>query len=190
MGVVAFIRRHKWKLSLLGAGTAVGTSLQPAFHSSYGTVLLTTSHFRSHRHHPPFRSPHRHRTMSVGQFTGDQLMSGYALGRNSSRVLAPPGGKSKYATFPARPPSPEGSLSVATSRRRRSIPLTWLVRCNCSDIFGTFESAQIEPAPAAHAKRNASTVFRSPIRQVCRGSMIIVASVFAIFNHILHTPCL
>jgi hypothetical protein len=30
---------------------------------------------------------------SVGAHTGDALMSGYALGRNSSRVLQPPGGR-------------------------------------------------------------------------------------------------
>lgn len=41
--------------------------------------------------HGQYKAPQVH--ASVGAHTGDALMSGYSLGRNSSRVLQPPGGR-------------------------------------------------------------------------------------------------
>jgi hypothetical protein len=89
---------------------------------------------------------------NVGKFTGDVLNSGYGLGRASSRVINPPGGKCSdiFGGGPATSYTTSSSTSVPAPVDRSSA--------------------------AAHSKRNDSTVFRSPVRSVTSDAHIEAAA--------------
>jgi len=104
---------------------------------------------------------------NVGQFTGDCLQSGYNLGRNSSKVLAPPGGKcSGIFGDPYQPPVSE-NREVAEAKRNNSTVFRSPVaqptsysrqiaaqRRNQSNIFGDEEPQ----APQSPQRRSRTSV--------------------------------
>jgi hypothetical protein len=122
-------------------------------------VKAKTPAFAHHHHTTSF-------TMPVGQFTGDTLMSGYALGRNSSRVLNPPGGKTSDI-FGTASTSSSSSYSQDPAPSRRPNPVQQAR--NESTVFRSPVTRKTEDAAAAAAsRRNRSTVFApsSPCGQV------------------------
>jgi hypothetical protein len=90
---------------------------------------------------------------SRGAFTGDVLMSGYVDGRNSSRVLNPPGGKSSDIFGTGGGPHTSYVKPTASRTAAPDGGVPW----------ATQAEAPSRAPEQAHAKRNESTVFRSPI---------------------------
>eukprot|EP00039_Didymoeca_costata_P018697 m.334586 g.334586 ORF g.334586 m.334586 type:complete len:159 (-) comp17390_c0_seq1:176-652(-) len=88
---------------------------------------------------------------NVGRFTGDVLSSGYNLGRNSSRVINPPGGKTSDIFGTGPPAVAQNNHAHAAAHSKR----------NESSVFRSPAKSQA-PAEAhttAAARRGNSTVF-------------------------------